>query len=124
MYPLCCKGKIFVFHTGILHPHRFLHPLHNFALVSYDPRDLPPETRRLVRATELAPGPLHRGDAITLAGVTKDLRVMQRKSVVTNSTLALSIHSAEVPRYEGGLVPVEGPGERQTFFSVQAFWIT
>lgn len=85
-----------------LHPRRFLHPLHNFALVSYDPRELPPETRRLVHAAELAPGPLHRGDAITLAGVTKDLRVMQRKSVVTNSTLALSIHSAEVPRWGGG----------------------
>jgi hypothetical protein len=31
-------------------------------------------------------------------GLTKSLRIMQRGSVVTNATVALTIPSAEVPR--------------------------
>ncbi|PNW85316.1 hypothetical protein CHLRE_03g180650v5 [Chlamydomonas reinhardtii] len=79
---------------------RFLHPLHNFALVSYDPAALPPEARAKVRAAELLPyPPLKRGEAMRLVGLTKHLRVMQRTSTVTNATAALTIPSAEVPRF-------------------------
>ena len=77
---------------------RFLHPLHNFALVSYDPRELPPQARKSIRAAELCTEPLQRGDTVILAGVTRCLRLMLRKSVVTNSTLALTLPPADVPR--------------------------
>ncbi|GIL73118.1 hypothetical protein Vretimale_4727 [Volvox reticuliferus] len=79
---------------------RFLHPLHNFALVSYDPAALPPEARAKVRAAEMLPyPPLKRGESVRLVGLTKHLRVMQRTSTVTNATAALTIPSAEVPRF-------------------------
>ncbi|GLC44411.1 hypothetical protein PLESTB_000472500 [Pleodorina starrii] len=79
---------------------RFLHPLHNFALVSYDPAALPPEARAKVRAAEVLPSPpLKRGESVRLVGLTKHLRVMQRTSTVTNATAALTIPSAEVPRF-------------------------
>jgi len=46
---------------------RFLHPLHNFALVSYNPMDLPPEARSKVRAAPLAVDPpIQRGDSLHL----------------------------------------------------------
>ena len=75
-----------------------MHPLHNFSIVSYDPRELPPDVRRMIRTAEFNLSPLHRGEAVTLACVTKDLRVMQRKSIITNATLSLNIHEADVPR--------------------------
>ncbi|GBF93978.1 protease Do-like [Raphidocelis subcapitata] len=79
---------------------RFLHPLHNFALVSYQTADLPPEARGKVRACELLPSPpLARGESVRLVGLTKFLRLMQRTSVVTNAAAAVTIHSAEVPRF-------------------------
>lgn len=77
---------------------RFLHPLHNFSLVSYNPRELPPEARCLIRPAQLSPSPLQRGESVTLACITKELRVMQRKSNVTNATFSLSVQEAEVPR--------------------------
>ncbi len=52
-----------------------------------------------MRAATLLPSPpLARGDAVHLVGLTKFLRIMQRMSVVTNATAALTIPSAEVPR--------------------------
>lgn len=78
---------------------RFLHPLHNFALVSYSPADLPAEARtKVCAASLLARPPLARGDRCRLVGLTKSLRIMQRLSTVTNATVALTIPSAEVPR--------------------------
>jgi hypothetical protein len=78
---------------------RFLHPLHNFALVSYSPADLPSEARsKVCAATLLSRPPLARGDRCRLVGLTKSLRIMQRLSTVTNATVALTIPSAEVPR--------------------------
>ena len=79
---------------------RFLHPLHNFAIVSYAVADLPPEARAKVRAAPLLPAPpLRRGESVRLVGLTKFLRVMQRASVVTNATAALTLAAAEVPRF-------------------------
>ena len=52
------------------HTHRFLHPLHNFALVSYNPMDMPPEARNKVRAAKLASDPpIRRGDSVHLVCV-------------------------------------------------------
>lgn len=42
--------------------------------------------------------PLARGERCMLVGLTKSLRIMQRRSTVTNATVALTIPSAEVPR--------------------------
>jgi hypothetical protein len=78
---------------------RFLHPLHNFALVSYAPGDLPAEARSKVCAAKLlSQPPLARGERCRLVGLTKSLRIMQRLSTVTNATVPLTIPSAEVPR--------------------------
>ncbi|KAF5839291.1 hypothetical protein DUNSADRAFT_1164 [Dunaliella salina] len=78
----------------------FLHPLHNFSLVSYNPADLPPVARSKVRAAKLlSEPPIRRGDSLHLAGLTKFLRIMQRKSTVTTATSALTIPSCEVPRF-------------------------
>ena len=78
---------------------RFLHPLHNFALVSYDPRELPEEARGKVKAATLLAAPLlARGDSVRLVGLTKYLRIMQRSSIVANATAALTLPCPEVPR--------------------------
>jgi hypothetical protein len=42
--------------------------------------------------------PLARGERCMLVGLTKSLRIMQRRSTVTNATVALTIPAAEVPR--------------------------
>ena len=79
---------------------RFLHPLHNFAIVSYNPSDLPEEARKEICAAGILPSPpLKRGDDVVLLGLTESLRVMKRNSIVTNATLALGIPCAEVPRF-------------------------
>jgi hypothetical protein len=46
----------------------------------------------------LASPPLSRGERCMLVGLTKSLRIMQRRSTVTNATVALTIPAAEVPR--------------------------
>jgi hypothetical protein len=82
---------------------RFLHPLHNFALVSFNPAELPAEARRKVAAAPLLPAPaLARGDSVRLVGLTRYLRLMTRTSIVTSATSALTIPSAEVPRWVRG----------------------
>jgi S1-C subfamily serine protease len=79
---------------------RFLHPLHNFAVVSYRLADLPSEALKRIKPAELLPHPrLRRGESVRLVGLTKHLRVMQRRSTVTNSTAALTLSGAEVPRF-------------------------
>lgn len=89
------------------HPHfyrplrrSFLHPLHNFAIASYEVKDLPAAAVGKIRAASLLAEPLlQRGDVVRLVGLTKHLRIMQRRSTVTNATAALSIAAAEVPRF-------------------------
>jgi hypothetical protein len=46
---------------------RYLHPLHNFAILSYNPQELPEEARSKVHAAELLAEPmLRRGDQVGL----------------------------------------------------------
>ena len=78
---------------------RFLHPLHNFALLSYDPGALPPEARTEVRAAVLDPAPVATGEAVRLAGLSKELRLLHRASRVINGAHALAIKPIEVPRF-------------------------
>ncbi|XP_077244000.1 degP protease 7 isoform X2 [Tasmannia lanceolata] len=78
----------------------FLHPVHNYALVAYDPSALGASGASVVRAAELLPEPaLRRGDSVYLVGLSRSLQATSRKSTVTNPGAALNIGSADSPRY-------------------------
>ncbi|XP_042500130.1 protease Do-like 7 isoform X2 [Macadamia integrifolia] len=78
----------------------FLHPIHNYALVAYDPSALGAAGASAVRAAELLPEPaLRRGDSVYLVGLSRSLQATSRKSIVTNPCAALNIGSADCPRY-------------------------
>ncbi|KAE8654952.1 DegP protease 7 isoform 2 [Hibiscus syriacus] len=78
----------------------FLHPVHNYALVAYDPSVLGPVGVSAVRAAELLPG----RPCITswrfsyLVGLNRSLQATSRKSVVTNPCATMKIGSADCPR--------------------------
>ncbi|EEF29416.1 protease Do-like 7 [Ricinus communis] len=78
----------------------FLHPVHNYALVAYNPLALGAVGASMVRAAELLPEPaLRRGDSVYLVGLSRSLQATSRKSIVTNPCAALNIGSADCPRY-------------------------
>ncbi|CAK7339048.1 unnamed protein product [Dovyalis caffra] len=84
----------------------FVHPIYNFALVAYDPSALGADGASMVHAAELLPGAfdytepaLCRGDSVYLVGLSNNLRGQSRKSVVTNSCVALNLHQVDHPRY-------------------------
>eukprot|EP00252_Welwitschia_mirabilis_P018169 TRINITY_DN40411_c0_g1_i1.p1 TRINITY_DN40411_c0_g1~~TRINITY_DN40411_c0_g1_i1.p1 ORF type:complete len:1096 (+),score=238.79 TRINITY_DN40411_c0_g1_i1:357-3644(+) len=78
----------------------FLHPVHNFALVAYNPSALGQDGARAVRAAALLPEPtLRRGDAVYLVGLSRSLQATSRKSIVTNPGAALNIGAADCPRH-------------------------
>ncbi|MCL7040813.1 hypothetical protein MKW94_001207 [Papaver nudicaule] len=67
----------------------FLHPVHNYALVAYDPSSLG-VAGASVRTAKLLPEPaLQRGDSVFLVGLNKSLQATSRKSIVTNPFAAL-----------------------------------
>ncbi|KAL6908133.1 hypothetical protein ACP4OV_002303 [Aristida adscensionis] len=78
----------------------FLHPVHNFALVAYDPSALGAGAS-IVRAAKLLPEPaLRRGDSVYLVGLSRSLQATSRKSIITNPCTAVNIiGSADCPRY-------------------------
>uniref|UniRef100_A0A0D6QUH5 Pro-apoptotic serine protease NMA111 n=1 Tax=Araucaria cunninghamii TaxID=56994 RepID=A0A0D6QUH5_ARACU len=78
----------------------FLHPVHNYALVAYDPAALGPGGASAVRAATLLPEPaLRRGDSVYLVGLSRSLQATSRKSIVTNPGAALNIGAADCPRH-------------------------
>ncbi|KAK3012578.1 hypothetical protein RJ639_009727 [Escallonia herrerae] len=78
----------------------FLHPIHNYALVAYDPSALGAVGASVVCAAQLLPEPaLRRGDSVYLVGLSRSLQATSRKSVVTNPCAAVNIGSADSPRY-------------------------
>ncbi|XP_057831090.2 protease Do-like 7 [Cryptomeria japonica] len=78
----------------------FLHPVHNYALVAYDPSALGSTGAAAVRAAILLPEPaLRRGDAVYLVGLSRSLQATSRKSIVTNPGAALNIGAADCPRH-------------------------
>lgn len=78
----------------------FLHPVHNYALIAYNPSALGAVGASAVRAAELLPEPcLRRGEVVHLVGLSRNLQATSRKSVVTNPYAALNISSADCPRY-------------------------
>ncbi|KAG2245584.1 hypothetical protein Bca52824_085212 [Brassica carinata] len=78
----------------------FLHPVHNYALIAYNPLAMGPASASVIRAAELLPEPaLQRGDSVYLVGLSRNLQATSRKSIVTNPCAALNIGSADSPRY-------------------------
>ncbi|WJX32217.1 Protease Do-like 7 [Trifolium repens] len=78
----------------------FLHPVQNFALVSYNPSALGSAGASVVRAAVLLPEPaLYRGDSVYLVGLTRSLQAISKKLVVTDSRNALTIASLGFPHY-------------------------
>ncbi|KAG0503374.1 hypothetical protein HPP92_003446 [Vanilla planifolia] len=77
----------------------FLHPVHNYAIVAYDPSALGAGST-CVHAAKLLPVPaLRRGESVHLVGLSRSLQTTSRKSIVTNPCTALNIASADCPRY-------------------------
>ncbi|MFS7973508.1 putative PDZ domain, peptidase S1C, peptidase S1, PA clan, PDZ superfamily [Helianthus anomalus] len=78
----------------------FLHPVHNYAIIAYDPSVIGPAANSVVPAAQLLPEPsLRRGESVYLVGLSRSLQATSRKSVVTNPRAALKINSADSPRY-------------------------
>lgn len=78
----------------------FLHPVHNYALVAYNPASLGTAGAAAIRAAVLLPEPpLQRGDLVHLVGLSRSLRVTSRKSIVTNPGGALNVGYSDCPRY-------------------------
>jgi hypothetical protein len=78
----------------------FLHPIHNYALVAYDPAALGPAGAAAVRAAVLCPQPaLQKGDTVYLVGLNQSSKSQSRKSTVKNTVAALNIRQCAYPRY-------------------------
>eukprot|EP00898_Chlorokybus_atmophyticus_P002713 jgi/Chlat1/3442/Chrsp23S03767 len=78
----------------------FLHPIHNFAILAFQPCMMPANARAAIRAAVLLPEPvLKQGDAVHLVGLMRNLRATSRRSLVTNAHASVNIPSASVPRY-------------------------
>ncbi|KAI8534554.1 hypothetical protein RHMOL_Rhmol10G0098800 [Rhododendron molle] len=85
----------------------FLHPVHNYALVAYDPSALGADGASVVRAAKLLPEPpLCRGDAVYLVGLSRSLQATSRKSIVTNAHTAINIGPSDSPRYRATNIEV------------------
>ncbi len=88
-YPAEIPGKV-----------RFLHPLHNFGLISFSLSDLSAEAAAAIAPVELkASPPLRRGETVELVSLSKSLRILHRTSVVTTALMAVNINPADVPRF-------------------------
>ena len=59
----------------------FLHPLHNLALVSYDPKSIGDTP---VRAAALTPGPLSAGDSVWVVGQRSDSKILSQKTQISS----------------------------------------
>ena len=80
----------------------FLHPTKNFALVSYDAKQMPEEARTKVRAAACAVGEkasMRRGDALVLVGLNSQLRPMSRVATVADNATSAAVPSADIPRF-------------------------
>jgi len=79
---------------------RFLHPLYNFSLISFDPRKLSADALQAVRPCKIVAEPaLSRGSKVILVGLSGALRPTARDASVTNATASLNIPAAEIPRF-------------------------
>ena len=80
----------------------FLHPTKNFALVSYDAKQMPEAAQKIVRAAACAVGEkasMRRGDALVLVGLNSQLRPMSRVATVADASASAAVPSADIPRF-------------------------
>jgi S1-C subfamily serine protease len=59
----------------------FIHPLHNLAIISYDPKSIGDTP---VRAATFVPRELHAGDEVWVVGAHADARIMSQKTQVSS----------------------------------------
>lgn len=77
----------------------FLHPLHNWALVSFPISSLSAEAARVVMAAKLDDRMLQPGEKVWLAGLASGHTIVRRRSTVITATESLSIANPIVPRF-------------------------
>ncbi|MCO5604086.1 hypothetical protein L7F22_058244 [Adiantum nelumboides] len=78
----------------------FLHPVHNYAIVAYNPESLGDAGAAAIRAAVLLPEPpIHRGESVHLIGLSRSLQVTSRKSVVTDPGAALKAGYSDYSRF-------------------------
>jgi len=77
----------------------FLHPLHNVALLAFDPASLPPSARAAIAAATLDTAPLLPGAPVDLAGLARDGRLVRRRAAVVDPAHQLVLASPDVPRF-------------------------
>lgn len=78
----------------------FLHPVHNYALVTYDHVALRPSGVAVVHAAVFLPEPaLLKGDVVHLVGLRKTLELASSKCIVTSPQVSLNIAATDIPRY-------------------------
>lgn len=77
----------------------FLHPIHNFALISYKVSSLSANAITAVKSANLLDSFIHRGDKVHLVGLSSALQPSHRVSTVTNVAATVSIAPADVPRF-------------------------
>lgn len=77
----------------------FLHPTHNFALISYKVSSLSANATKAVKSAQLWDSRIQRGDKVHLVGLSSALQPSHRISTVTNVAATVSISPADVPRF-------------------------
>lgn len=82
----------------------FVHPVHNFSIIQYDPKTLGAAASR-VESAEFAEKPLQVGDSTDYIGLSSNWTVVTMKSVVTK-TDRLVLRDFQPPRYKASNVEV------------------
>ncbi|CAG9467416.1 unnamed protein product [Pedinophyceae sp. YPF-701] len=78
---------------------RFLHPLHNFAIATFDPREVAEEARVQLRAATLSVKPFVRGERVVLAGLQGSSKVVRKDTKVLTTAGILQMRGAKAPRF-------------------------
>ncbi|CAN1163111.1 Protease Do-like 7 [Linum perenne] len=85
----------------------YLHPVHNYAILSYNPTSLGAEGTTMVRAAQLlSDQSLCHGDSVFLVSLTEHLGAISKKAIVTNPFCSLHVNSAEYPHYKARNIEV------------------
>ncbi|ETP17258.1 hypothetical protein F441_08320, partial [Phytophthora nicotianae CJ01A1] len=82
----------------------FVHPVHNFSIVQYDPKTLGAVAGH-IGSVELAEKPLEVGETADYIGLSSNWTVVTMKSVVTKLD-RLVLRDFQPPRYKAGNIEV------------------